>query len=74
MVHSHCYSDEAPFTNTPVPCGALDEIDEILEVIKNDYNNDFSLSYYKFNLKGHGTIIMAKTIEELKQTAAKKTA
>ena len=68
MVHSHCYSDKAPFTNTPVPCGALDEIDEILEVIKNDYNNDFSLSYYKFNLKGHGTIIMAKTIEELKQT------
>ena len=68
IVHSHCYADGAAFTKTPVPCGSLDEIDEILYVIKNEYNNEFNLSYYKFNLKGHGTLIMAKTIDELKQT------
>ena len=34
IVHSHCYADGAAFTKTPVPCGSLDEIDEILYVIK----------------------------------------
>lgn len=68
IVHSHCYAQDAPFTNTPVPCGALDEIDEVLEVIKNYYDNDLTKSYYKINLKGHGCLIFAETIEKLEET------
>lgn len=68
IVHSHCYAISAPFTNNPVPCGALDEIDEILKVVKNNYNNDYNLSYYKINLKGHGCILLANSIKELKET------
>ena len=68
IIHSHCYAKDANFTNTPVPCGALDEIDELLEVVKNNYNNDFSLNYYKFNLKGHGCIIFGNSIDDLKKT------
>lgn len=68
IIHSHCYADEAYFTDIPVPCGALDEIDEVLKVLQEKYNNDFSLSYYKFNLKGHGCLIFGGSIEELKGT------
>lgn len=67
MIHSHCYVEDAPFTNTPVPCGAIDEIKEILEVIKNNYNNDMNLEFYKFNLKGHGCIVMSDSIDKLEQ-------
>lgn len=68
IVHSHCYIENAPFTNIPVPCGALDEIDEVLNIIKNNYNNDFNKNYYAINLKGHGCLIFANNIENLKQT------
>lgn len=68
IVHSHCYAENGYFTNTPVPCGALDEIDEVLYVIKKYYNNDFSLNYYKINLKGHGCLILGNSLDEMKQT------
>lgn len=68
VVHSHCYVEKAPFTKTPVPCGALDEIDEVLEVINKDFKNDFNKNYYAINLKGHGCLIFSNNIELLKQT------
>lgn len=68
IIHSHCYASGAEFTNIPVPCGALDEIDEVLDVVKNKYNNDFSLNYYKFNLNGHGCLIFGSSIDDLKKT------
>lgn len=68
IIHSHCYAKDASFTKTPVPCGALDEIDEVLDVVKDNYNNDYSLNYYKFNLNGHGCLIFANSIELLKET------
>ena len=68
IVHSHCYTKDGFFTSIPVPCGALDEIDEVLEVIKRYYNNNFNLDYYKINLKGHGCLILGKKLEDLKRT------
>ena len=68
IIHSHCYAADAPFTKMPVPCGALDEIDEIENVIKEYYNNDYSLNYYKINLVGHGCIIFGHSIDDMKQT------
>ncbi len=68
IVHTHCYAKDGFFTSIPVPCGALDEIDEVLEVIKNNYNNNFLLNYYKINLKGHGCLIFGKEIKDLRKT------
>lgn len=68
IVHSHCYAEGAPFTKIPVPCGALDEIDEVVNVIKNFYNNDFSLNYYKINLIGHGCLIFGNSLDDMKNT------
>lgn len=68
IVHSHCYVEDGYFTNIPVPCGALDEIDEVLEVIQKYYNNDFSLNYYKINLKGHGCLILGNNLDNMRQS------
>lgn len=65
IVHSHCYVKGGYFTNIPVPCGALDEIDEVMKVIETYYNNDLSREEYKINLKGHGCLILANNLELL---------
>lgn len=50
MLHGHCYIDNAPFTSTKLPCGVLEE------------SNDIYLLYKKgnkyINLKGHGSIVL----------------
>ena len=60
MIHSHCYIEDAPFTKNIIPCGALQEIDEILDLIL-DKNTD----YFAVNLKGHGSTIMTNKVEDL---------
>ena len=67
IVHSHSYAEGGIWTKTPVPCGSLDEIDEIKDAMK-DYNNDYSGNYYKFNLNGHGCLILGNTLEDMKRT------
>ena len=39
-----------------------------MEVIKNNYRGDKNLDYYAINLKGHGCLILGKTLELMKQT------
>lgn len=68
IIHSHCYVENAPFTSIPVPCGALDEITEVMDSIKKDYNNNLELDYYTINLKGHGCLIMGSNVDILKKT------
>lgn len=68
IIHSHCYVENAPFTNMPVPCGALDEITEVMDSIKKDYDNNLNLNYYAINLKGHGCLIMGNDVNILKKT------
>ena len=65
MIHSHCYLKDAPYTKTPLPCGAIDEVNEIINTIKENYKS-LNKTFYKINLKGHGSIIMSKNIENLK--------
>lgn len=59
MIHSHCYIKDAPFTNKSIPCGAIEEVQEIFDAIKKYYDNDFSRDFYVFNLIGHGSIMMS---------------
>jgi len=54
MVHSHTYIENAPFTKIPIPCGALEEVNEISSMI-----TDPSVNRQAINLLGHGSLIMA---------------
>lgn len=61
MLHSHCYLKDAPFTTTPIPCGALEEVDEIMQVI-NERDPSRKNNIYKINLIGHGSIVISEEI------------
>ena len=66
MIHSHCYIEDAPFTEKALPCGAVEEVDEISELLKDYYGNDFNRDFYLINLLGHGSIMMSNNPEQLK--------
>lgn len=66
MIHSHCYIEGAPFTKTALPCGAIEEANEISDLIENYYDNDYYKDFYLINLTGHGSIMMSKYPEQLK--------
>ena len=65
MIHSHCYIEGAPFTQESLPCGAIEEVDEILKLVEKEYDNDFNKDFYLINLIGHGSIMMSKNPEQL---------
>ena len=66
MIHSHCYIDNAPFTKKSLPCGAIEEVDEISKLLNDYYDNDFNRDFYLINLLGHGSIMMSNNPEQLK--------
>ena len=68
MIHSHCYAIDGKYTEMPVPCGSLDEIDEITKVIDNQYGGNYGLSLYKINYLGHGCLLLGKSVDDLKTT------
>ena len=51
MLHSHTYVADAPFTTKIVPCGALQEVDEIQAIVPSAQCNWFFI-----NLRGHGSL------------------
>jgi hypothetical protein len=67
MLHSHVYIDGAPFTDKMVPCGAMQEIDEIVNVIERGAKTVISTvgkspvehKELMINLKGHGSLVLA---------------
>lgn len=65
ILHSHCYIDGAPFTNKSVPCGAIEGVEEILHAISENYGSK-NKTFYVLNLKGHGSLLMAGSLEKLK--------
>ena len=79
MLHAHCYIDTNSIPDTvqyktskPVPCGAIEEVDEIWNpYIKQGYL--WESCYQKsprllaINLVGHGCILIIKDIEILKE-------
>lgn len=62
MMHAHCYFEGAPFTMHPVPCGAIEEVEEILTAVSKIDKDDDLIAV---NLIGHGCILMAKTLDAL---------
>ena len=61
MLHSHCYIQDAPFTATAIPCGAIEEVATIMKVIKNKKLGDSK--WIAINLLGHGALIMWDSME-----------
>jgi ribulose-5-phosphate 4-epimerase/fuculose-1-phosphate aldolase len=63
IIHSHVYIKNAPFTAHALPCGSVEEFDEIVRAHKRVHvvTHDFSI-----NLLGHGSIVLAKDVQHLK--------
>lgn len=83
MLHAHCCVDTTKIpasqmlhTTTPVPCGALEEVTEIYNVIPKTINdapgtvqlfNKNAPRLLAINLAGHGCILIAKDVEIFKE-------
>lgn len=65
IIHSHNYIDGAPFTNVAIPCGAIEESDEVIKAIKESYGS-LDGNRYMINLKGHGSFLLGSSIDDLK--------
>ena len=58
ILHGHCYIKNAPMTKRAIPCGAVEEVSETLNVLQDNYGS-LNEEFYTLNLKGHGCLIMA---------------
>ena len=83
MIHAHCYVDTTGIndammirTKNPVPCGALEEVEEIYSILPKLITdapgavtmfNKNAPRLLAINLVGHGCILIAKDIEILKE-------
>lgn len=83
MLHAHCYVDTTGIpgtmmlrTNNPVPCGALEEVQEIYNILPRLITdpegtvklfNKNAPRLLAINLVGHGCILIAKDVEILKE-------
>lgn len=63
MLHSHCYIKSAPFTHEAIPCGAIEEFDEVMKLI-HEQKIDNHRNQYFVNLIGHGSIIMWNNMQQ----------
>ncbi len=61
MLHSHTYAEGAPLTQSIVPCGALEEANEIIDVFPNQNEVNFSI-----NLRGHGSLVIADSVAQFR--------
>lgn len=59
MIHSHVYVKDACMTSHMIPCGAIEEVDEIVKTANNNrLNNNFVI-----NLKGHGSLVLTDNLD-----------
>lgn len=88
MIHAHCYVDvfgipgaEQFRTKNPIPCGALEEVTEIFNIIPKTISdppgtvklfNKNAPRLLAINLTGHGCILIAKDVEILKELQTHK--
>lgn len=71
MLHAHVYiyDEKAPFTKQVLPCGALEEVDEIINCVYKNNLQDKNL--ITINLNGHGCIIMSTDVEGIESVKDK---
>lgn len=61
ILHGHVYLAGVPTTPNALPCGSIEEFDEILDLVRNPEATNFAV-----NLKGHGCLILTDSVEALK--------
>lgn len=57
MIHSHTYIDGAPYTKKIIPCGAIEEFEEIREIVPSS-----AIKQAHVNLRGHGSLVMGADV------------
>lgn len=60
IIHGHAYVKDGIFTVNKIPCGYVEEYEEIKELI-----GDKNAANFKINLRGHGCIILADNMKYL---------
>jgi hypothetical protein len=61
MLHSHNYVRNAKFTDRIIPCGAVEEADEIMSLFP-----DKDVKAFSVNLKGHGSLVASSNLDYFK--------
>ena len=61
MLHAHVYVRGAPMTNSVLPCGAIEEAQEIIDVFP-----DPNIQSFRINLRGHGSLVAASNIDQMR--------
>lgn len=61
IIHGHAYASGWPTTKSAIPCGSIEEFDEITDVAKGA-GSGYWTSNICLNLEGHGFIILARDI------------
>jgi hypothetical protein len=60
IIHGHVYLKHFPYTKIAIPCGAIDEFDEIVNHFPNpDY------TFFGVNLKGHGFVLLSQKLPHI---------
>ena len=62
MLHSHTYVKGASMTENKVPCGAIEEVYEVMSVMSDRDSTDFFI-----NLRGHGSIVFGSNARFFKK-------
>jgi hypothetical protein len=60
IIHGHVYIKNGIFTTNKIPCGYIEEFEEIKSLFA-----DKNLTNFSINLKGHGCLIMAENLDYL---------
>ena len=66
MLHSHCYVHGAPMTDRLVPCGAIEEVDEVLQKWNAADRGELN-GLWTVNLRGHGSLAIASNVQCLNE-------
>lgn len=62
ILHGHVYIKDAPFTSSVVPCGAMEEFEEIIKLFPEKEKEDFAV-----NLRGHGSLLLVHDLDYLRR-------
>lgn len=66
IIHGHVYVKDTMITSQSIPCGYIEEFDEIKRWFPNKSSRNFAV-----NLKGHGCILLASDLDWLKDVQSK---
>ena len=64
IIHSHCYIEGAPFTTKSIPCGAIEEVEEVMDALRH-YYGAVEGTGFTLNLLGHGSLAFGASVVDL---------